>query len=168
MKKYLTVFFAALTLLFCCGCVVAPNGNKPALGVWWWDGNLSADTYLSFAEENGVTEVYYCDDGFNGQSASFIKNAADRGMKVYWLAGEYQWLRNDEPMYALIDGFVQFQSNSEYRFEGIHLDVEPHQDPDFERDRALLINSLVSLAYGLSVEYPDIKFEYDPFGWTMK
>ncbi|MDE6868802.1 MAG: hypothetical protein K2J83_06660 [Clostridia bacterium] len=106
MKKYLTVFFAALTLLFCCGCVIDPNGNKPVLGVWWWDGSLSADTYLSFAEENGVNEVYYCDDGFNGQTESFIKNASDRGMKVYWLAGEYQWLRNDEPLYALIDGFV--------------------------------------------------------------
>ena len=31
--------------------------NKPLLGVWWWDNRLDS-SYLDFAEENGVTEIY--------------------------------------------------------------------------------------------------------------
>ena len=153
-----------LTLLFCCGCVTGGAG-KPTLGVWWWDSELEKDTYLSFAKDNGVTEIYYCDSGFDDDTENFIKSAADKGIKVYWLSGEYQWLRNDKPLYSLIEKYNAFQRDAKYRFAGIHLDIEPHQDPQFKNgDREYLLQRLVTLVYGLSQKYPDIKFDYDiPF-----
>lgn len=164
MKKCFSVLFVALAALLCCGCADGGADGKPMLGVWWWDSGLSAETYLSFAEDNGVTEIYYCDDGFDGDTENFIKNAAERDIKVYWLSGKYEWLRDDKPLYRLIEKYNNFQNSAVYRYAGIHLDIEPHQDPQFENEREYLLERLVSVVYGLSRKYPDIKFDYDiPF-----
>ena len=72
-----------------------------------------------------VTEIYWCDDGFDGDTENFIKNAADRGIKVYWLSGKYEWLRDDKPLYRLIEKYNDFQNSAVYRYAGIHLDIEP-------------------------------------------
>lgn len=165
MKKFFTVVLAALTLSLFCGCFVNGSDGKPTLGVWWWDSELSAEPYLSFAEDNGVTEIYYCDSAFDEHTENFIKSASDRGIKVYLLSGEYRWLRDDTRLYNLIERYNGFQKSAKHKFSGIHLDIEPHQDPQFKNgDRQFLLERLVSLVCGLSREYPDIKFDYDiPF-----
>lgn len=161
MKKILSTILVSI-LFTLCGC--AQFKRTEALGVWWWNSDLP-ESYLDFAQDNGVTEIYYCDSTFDDDTLNFIKNANDRKIKVYFLAGEYQWLYDSNSLYKKIEQFREFQdANTKYNFEGIHLDIEPHQSPDFSENRALLLEKLISLVYDLSVDYSDIKFDYDiPF-----
>ena len=80
MKKILSFLAVAASLSFCCAC--ADDTPSALLGVWWWDSDLSADTYLSFAEENGVTEIYFCDSDFDDNTQAFIKRAHEKDMQV--------------------------------------------------------------------------------------
>lgn len=163
MKKTAVLILSFILLLLCAGC--AHGSEKPTFGVWWWNSNLPSGQYLEFAESEGVTEIYYCNSEFGEQTKSFIKSALKRGISVYLLAGEYQWLDDPSSLYALIDGYKKYQSeNADARFAGIHLDIEPHQSSDFSVRRKELLKSLISLADGLKKNYADITFDYDiPF-----
>ncbi len=163
MKKILSVMLIVFSLLFCCAC--SDDTSATECGVWWWNSNLDAEKYLSFAQDNSVSEVYYCDAGFDADTKNFIENANDRGIEVYWLAGEYEWLRDSGGLYRQIGQYVDFCTDDpSCGFAGIHLDIEPHQDPKFSEEREFLLESLISLADRLASDFPDIKFDYDiPF-----
>lgn len=162
MKRFFIFLTLVFVLCFSFGC----NGEKriQSLGVWWWDTALTID-YLEFAKEEGVTEIYYCDSNFNNETREFIRQANARNIKVYWLAGEYQWLENADALYEKIEKFNQFQDfYSKTKFAGIHLDIEPHQHKDFDNRRLELIKNLINLSYNLKNSYPNISFDYDiPF-----
>ena len=50
------------------------------------------------------------------------------------------------------------------KFKGIHLDIEPHQNPSFSETRETLILSLIHLINDLNEEFQNITFDYDiPF-----
>ena len=139
--------------------------NYSNIGVWWWDTSLDADTYLDFAKANNVSEIYYNDSNFNDKTAEFITKANNKNIKVYYLDGDYNWLDTNGPLIEKISKYQDFQKaypNS--KFEGIHLDIEPHQNPNFEAERTTLIKNLITLAKLLNTLYPNITFDYDiPF-----
>ena len=148
------------------GAVIVKNRSAKSeriLGVWWWDNRLD-ESYLTFASEQGVNEIYYYTSSFNEKTSAFLQNAAELGIRVYWLTGKYEWIEDSGPLYEKIEEFTEFQNTAEYPFSGIHFDIEPHQHPDFERERERLIASFVELVYGLKSAYPDLMLEYDiPF-----
>ena len=151
-------------LLFFSSC---NSSNKYDIAVWWWDSSLNAETYLTFAQKNNITSIFYCDSSLNQSTSYFINHANKKNIDVYLLAGEYQWLTNSSNLYDLIDRYNQYQINfSKQKFAGIHLDIEPHQDVNFDNPqvRQSLITNLISLCYNLNQTYPDIYFGYDiPF-----
>ena len=160
MRKFIGfIFVVCLSIsLFGCKC----NLDERELGVWWWNDSLDSK-YLTFARDNGVSEIYYCSDDFNEDVSSFIGKANEMGMKVYYLAGEYEWLTDSSNLYSKINSYIIYQNNYN-KFSGIHLDIEPHQDPTFDDNREELITSLIELASDLKKEYTDITFDYDlPF-----
>ncbi len=136
-------------------------------GVWWWNSDLPAEKYLSFAKTQGINEIYYCDSSFSAKTASFIQTAERYGCKVYWLAGEYQWLTDESGLIQSLKRYQNYQTNNPAaQFAGVHLDIEPHQDPNFgnEGERTKLLTSLVILVKTLKNNYPLITFDYDiPF-----
>lgn len=133
------------------------------LGVWWWDNRID-DTYLNFAYEQGVTDIYYYASSFTQKISDFIEKADKKNIKVYWLCGKYEWIEDNAALYAKIEEYRNFQQQSEHKFAGIHFDIEPHQHPDFESDRQRLITDYVRLTFSLSEIYQDIHIEYDiPF-----
>ncbi len=136
-----------------------------SVGVWWWNDELDADTYLNFAKSNSVNEVYYCSSKFNQSTADFISKANQKDIKVFWLAGEHAWLNSSEALIQKIQGYNNYQSDyPTAKFAGIHLDIEPHQSDNFDANRKELITSLVELAAYLKEKYPSITFDYDlPF-----
>ena len=135
--------------------------------MWWWDDTLDTQTYLDFLQENDVNEIFYCSDNFDLATSTFISKANSKNIKVYFLAGEYQWLTNSAPLYNKIDKYLEYQNNfPKSKFSGIHLDIEPHQHENFSLNevRKNLITNLVSLVYDLSTKYASIHFDYDiPF-----
>lgn len=136
-----------------------------SVGTWWWDEDLDTNTYFKFATKNSVNEIYYYTNEFNDKTANFIKDANKKNIKVFWLTGDYNFLTNPSALHDKINKYILFQEtyiNS--NFAGIHLDIEPHQSPDFETNRLGLITSLISLASVLKETYPSILFDYDiPF-----
>jgi len=91
--------------------------------------------------------------------------ANQKGIDVFWLQGEYQWLDDSSKLLEKLEKYNRYQTeNPNCKFAGIHLDIEPHQNPEFGVKRAELIHELIDLAYNLKITYPNIKFDYDiPF-----
>ena len=141
-----------------------PNTDKRKnLGVWWWNDELGSD-YLDFAKNQGVTEIYYCSSEFGENTNNFIAEANKREMRVYWLAGEYSWIEYNKNLFTKIESYQKYQKEYENKFSGIHLDIEPHQNPAFESKREELLTEFVKLTYTLKDNYPEIWIEYDlPF-----
>ena len=139
--------------------------SKDIMGVWWWNSHLDSDIYLTFAKENGINEIYYCSSEFGEETSSFIDSANKFGIDVYWLQGEYQWLDDATPFLNKIEKYRKYQIDyPNSKFSGIHLDIEPHQNPDFQNSRGDLILKLIELADLLKENYDDISFDYDiPF-----
>jgi len=148
-----------------------PNSSNTAqsynFGTWWWDNELDTDTYLSYAIKNNVTEIYFCDWNFDENTTKFLTKCNENNIKVYLLDGHYKWLTNDikrEKLFEKLNNFLNYQNNNSIKFAGVHLDIEPHQDPNFDINRYDLIYKLIELMHNLDEKYPDIEFHYDiPF-----
>ena len=135
----------------------------PYLGVWWWDNRIDS-TYLDFAESYNVTDIYYYTSNFSQKTTDFIQEANSRCMDVLWLQGEYEWIEDVQSLKERIDGFLEYQESNGYPFKGIHLDIEPHQHPQFEERREELIKAFVALSKEIKDSYPNLWIEYDiPF-----
>lgn len=139
--------------------------NEAVMGVWWWNNKLDSNLYLNFANENGINEIYYCSSEFGEETSSFISSANKLGIKVYLLQGEYEWLDDSSSLFEKIEKYRKYQTDyPDSKFSGIHLDIEPHQNPEFKNRREDLILKLIELANLLKTTYSDITFDYDiPF-----
>ena len=135
--------------------------DKYTKALWWWNKALD-NTYFEFALDNDINEIYYCDSAFDDNTKAFIKKCKDNNIKVYLLTGDYSWITDSTGLYNLIEKYQQFQNVSEYKFDGMHLDIEPHQDLNFSTSRLDLVTKLINLVYDL--KELDITFHYDiPF-----
>lgn len=132
--------------------------NKKIKAVWWWNDSLSAE-YLDFAYSNGVNTIYYCSSKFNDETNTFIEKANNYDMDVYFLTGDYSWIENRTGLNNLINKFEEYQLTYSNKFKGIHLDIEPHQHPEFRQRRAELIGYLIDIACDLSVKEYDIQYD---------
>ena len=134
------------------------------LGVWWWQDNASS-TLLDFAQTNGVDEIYYCDSALDQDTASFVARANAKGMNVYLLTGECDWILDKSSLDNLLDRYRAYQvAHPESNLAGVHLDVEPHQLDDFGERRAEYLTLYAEFVYNVVVENPDISFDFDiPF-----
>ncbi len=139
------------------------NTNCP-LGVWWWDYNLTEE-YLQFASKNGVNEIYYCNSNkFNQENADFIITANQLDIDVYWLCGDYKWIENKNDFYEAMAKFEKFQNDYSNIYKGLHLDVEPHQLPNWKSDRENIIINYIDFIKTITEKYNNICFDFDiPF-----
>lgn len=164
---FIVVFLFAL-LINLSGCALQGENNaddrqKNLLPVWQWDNRLDS-SYLDFAADNGVTEIYCYYSSFSQKTTDFIAAANSKGIEVLWLAGKYEWVEDLDSLESKIEEFVAFQASSSSRFAGIHLDIEPHQHPEFDERREELITKYVELTFSLSGGFPSLRIEYDiPF-----
>jgi len=133
------------------------------VGVWWWD--KTAIQYLNFAIQNDVDEIYYCDTTFNESTKNFISKAKQNNIKVFLLCGEHDWIEDKQDLDRIIENYKQYQlNNPNVQFDGIHLDVEPHQYNDFKDKREYYLKKYVEFAFKVVDENPTIKFDFDiPF-----
>lgn len=161
---FVSIFLISGFLFISCGekKPILSNTNFP-VGVWWWDNRLSND-YLIFASENNVDEIYYYTSDFSQKNADFIKESNNLGIKVYWLCGEYQWLDDYNLFYEEMEKFEQFQNNQINKFEGVHIDLEPHQHPNWNSNKEELIVQYIDFVKTITNKYKFIKFDFDlPF-----
>ncbi|MCF3111567.1 hypothetical protein LL912_22465 [Niabella sp. CC-SYL272] len=137
------------------GNPILPGINKP-LGTWWWSVNKKDwDNYLNFAQQNGVTEIYFSTVDFSETTAGFVDKAASKGIRVFLLAGSYVWISDRTGFINLMSKYTQYQNtvSSSKRFAGIHLDVEPHQDPEFQQRRSEIMQQYIDFVVWVSSQY---------------
>lgn len=170
MKKFLylvLILIITIVTIFIAPLIYKNNKNnneKEILGVWWWDNRID-NSYLDFAQENGVTEIYYYVSDFNEKIANFIKEANLKNIKVYWLTGKYQWIEDYASLKNKINEFLNFQSTNNNLFAGIHFDIEPHQHPEFDTRREEILFEFIDLTYKIKSDYNNIFIEYDLPCW---
>ena len=143
---------------------VVPEPVESVFAVWWWDNRLD-ESYLDFAAAQGVNEIYYYASSFPARISDFIRSASAKGIKIYWLAGKYEWIEDYASLKEKLRSFLEFQTSSEYKFEGVHFDIEPHQHPEFDARRIELVTEFVELTFAMKRDYPDIRFAYDIPCW---
>ena len=135
------------------------KGSEETFSIWWWDNRIDTTTYLNFAEDNNINEIYYYSSSLDDKANSFIEQANSKNIKVYWLIGKYQWIEDDTELVEKINQYITYQKKYKYNFEGIHIDIEPHQHPEFKLRRQELITKYVELVIALNKKYKDIKLE---------
>ncbi len=158
---------AALILSLClfsaCDTYSDDGTDSGELYVWWWDNRLDS-SYLDFAAQNGVKGIYCYYSSFSQKTTDLIAAANAKGIEVLWLAGKYEWIEDYDSLKAKVEEFNAFQASSPNKFAGIHLDIEPHQHPEFDERREELITKYVELTFSLKRDFPSLRIEYDiPF-----
>ncbi len=137
---------------------------KESLGTWWWNRNLDIDEYLNFAVSYNINEIYFCDYSLGDNLKKLLEKAYDYNIDIYLLAGEKEWLNDRSDLDTIINNYIEFQKNNEYKLAGIHLDIEPHQFSDFSANRANYLYKLIDIIKTNKELYNDINFDYDiPF-----
>ena len=170
IKRIIQVIILSIvisSLMVGCSCTY----NENIYGVWWWNESLDL-IYIDYAKECDINEIYLCDTRFDEETNQFIEYAKGKDIKVYLLMGEYQWIYNDTNLISKIEKYIEYNATYGAKFSGIHLDIEPHQAPEWKNAtaenkdsvRSDLVTKLVTLAKKLKDSYPTIKFSYDiPF-----
>lgn len=140
------------------------KGSEETFSIWWWDNRIDSTTYIDFAEDNNINEIYYYSSSLDDKTNSFIEQANSKNIKVYWLIGKYEWIEDNSLLDEKFATYIAYQNEYKNKFEGIHMDIEPHQHPEFKLRRQELITKYVELVIALNKKYKDIKLEYDiPF-----
>ena len=162
MKKLLClILIIVLSPIFYIGC---SKDIDRVFAVWWWNDELDF-SYIDFAKENNINEIYLCSSKFNQETNSFIQYAQKKDISVYYLAGDSKYLDDRTNLDKKIQDYINYQTNFSNKFCGIHLDIEPQQHSNFKTNRVELITNLIELVYENSINYPDIEFNYDISFW---
>jgi len=115
-----------------------PTDNKFAvLGTWWWwvDSRNRAK-YLDFAAKNGINEIYYHTTNFSNQTAAVIEQARDKGIRVYYLEDDYNFIWDRKAFGRMMERYFAYQNSvpEKQKFAGLHLDIEPQEHPEFGKN----------------------------------
>lgn len=112
--------------------------SHESVGVWWWNGRQLDDSSaygvrLDFLHANRVTEIYFCAElsSPTDRLSAFVRTAAEKGMRVAWLAGDVSWIfPENDGFERTLESFIEYRKSAQpdAQFFALHLDVEPHQD----------------------------------------
>ena len=148
LKKALiyNIFFLWALLLISCSHFIGARKDPASrfvkdtgiLGTWWWwvepeDQN----SHLNFAAENGVNEIYYYTQNFDSQTSAFIKKARNRGIKVFLLLDDINYIWDYDKFIGIMNKYIAYQNKApeKSKFAGLHLDLEPLLLPGFEENK---------------------------------
>lgn len=116
--------------------VLITSADKAQRSTWIWDSKLieaDGDSILQFAASQKLTAIYLrYEKTYPGQDVyrNFIRRANDLGIKVEALAGQSDWIYDNNHIYirqwmAAVTQYNASVSALE-RFQGFHFDIEPY------------------------------------------
>ncbi|MCL2837637.1 MAG: hypothetical protein FWE04_01025 [Oscillospiraceae bacterium] len=141
-------------------------------GVWWWRHEVLGMQHLEFAAEQGINEIYMSMGWRNNptnwreDTAEIISAAREKGIDIYYLTGDWSWIHNPDRLIERLEQFVYYQewACEDTRFAGIHLNIEPHQDPTWRNGDANRRNELLQLYIDMKLQVTDI---FGPMDWSI-
>ena len=151
--------------------------EESPLGTWWWNNqDMEMQQLMTFAAAQGVNEIYWS-VGFTRPHwcaetvVEFMTAAYENGIRVYYLTGDWSWIHDDEGLISRLEAFTKWQEEAcdITRFAGVHLNIEPHQDPAWKDGDTDTRNRLLQNYIDLKVRVTDRFGKMDwsvPFWWT--
>lgn len=121
--------------------------NKRTLGTWMWNvmDIWQIDEALAFLKSHHVTQVYlsYSEVMPMAQYRAFVSALAEAGIGAAVIGAVAEWVtpRGRKGRDAFAAWLHEYQAGcgrDSERFYGIHLDIEPHQLPDWQENEALV------------------------------
>lgn len=116
--------------------VLITSADKAQRSTWIWDSKLietDGDRILQFAANQKLTAIYLrYEKTYPGQDVyrNFIRRANDLGIKVEALAGQSDWIYDNNHIYIQQWMATVTQYNASVgateRFQGFHFDIEPY------------------------------------------
>ena len=151
--------------------------NISPLGIWWWNNNeVEMPPLMDFAAKHGVTEIYWS-AGFGRchwcekTATEFLYAAHEKGIAVYYLTGDWKWVHNNDELIRRLELFFAWQKSAcaDTRFAGVHLDIEPHQDPSWKdmSARNQLLQRYIDLKVCITDRYGRMDWDL-PFWWRAE
>ncbi|WP_054957177.1 hypothetical protein [Paenibacillus dakarensis] len=132
----------------------APVHRDPMVrGTYIWEANeviQNSQEILRFAKEKNVNWLYVRLDLQQPfvSYQSFVEQAWEAGIEVHALGGHPIWAfqENQDRMLRLVDYVKAYNRSvqSQQRFHGIHLDIEPYVLPQWWLDKELVISEWTS------------------------
>ena len=125
-------------VLLCAFQVLVPAASTGGLvhGLWVWKSqdvlraSSGADALLNFCESNNINEVYLSVAAGQERLAHAIAvlHRSDIRVEAHLSSVDAdQPGKHRDKLVSRVQGIVQFNQKHRERFDGIHLDVEPHQ-----------------------------------------
>lgn len=142
------------------------NSIKNPLGVWQWKiENISSESII-FLVKNYIKEIYLEAHKTGEKEKNILQSLKQHNISIYFLLGNKNFLLDDSKLITKINQYIAF-NQKENIFQGIHLDIEPHQFSEewkIPEKRKKLIFKFLNLIKKLKNQFPLINFEYDiPF-----
>ncbi len=130
-------------------CDLAGTEEPITFGTWVWDRKEIArpDDVLSFLTANTVNEIYLVHDPRTAAEAykAFVRKATAAGVRVSLIGADARWVlpRGHEQGEEYLRFYADYQSAAlgEERFYGMHLDIEPHQLPEWLSDNLACVQA---------------------------
>lgn len=141
-------------------------------GIYIWNtfdvilNDKNKKEFLEFCEKHNIRKVFAMVEMFpkgkphlvqhEKEFKSFLADADALGISIYALMGEPDWIREKDrgPLWIILESYLAFnrkqRENSAPVFAGIHLDVEPHSEPDWEMRKPELIDQYLQLLKQIS------------------
>jgi hypothetical protein len=120
-----------------------PDSKQLDFTTWLWHTELiksEREEIIQFIKEENITTVYlqYLPELNNQYYQNFISNMTEAGVTVYALDGSPTWANDYHEEEAFFKWFVSYQNSSLpiQQFKGIHLDVEPYLQSEWESNQA--------------------------------
>lgn len=187
-KFFISLFMIIILSIPTNTAFAGANNNRVTsqqYSTWLWNTNQivkSPDKIINFLSTNNVKILYLQIDYDLKPEVyrRFIKKASMKNISVHALNGGADWVSDNgaDSQKAFFDWLAKFQSTSSAneKFKGIHLDVEPYLNTDYnenmnrvlENYQALLLNALNN---SKSLELPlyiDIPFWFDEIKYNTK
>ncbi|OCT16917.1 hypothetical protein A8709_00740 [Paenibacillus pectinilyticus] len=115
--------------------VLITSADKAQRSTWIWDSKLietDGDRILQFAASQKLTAIYLRFEKYPSQDVyrNFIRRASGQGIKVEALAGERDWIYEENHIYIQqwMAAVTQYNTSVDAleRFQGFHFDIEPY------------------------------------------
>jgi len=141
-------------------------------GVWWWSNqDVEMQQLMEFAAAQGVNEIYWSagfgrTDWCEKAVVEFMFAAYEKGITVYYLTGDWSWIYNDSGLIHRLEAFFTWQESAceATRFAGVHINIEPHQDPAWKNADADTRNKILQRYIDLKVRVTDC---FGPMDWSI-
>ncbi len=118
-------------------------------GIWMWNNRLvpgHEEEVVGHLVSHGIGRVYLQIDDDPGRFLLFVEAAGKKGIEVFALDGDPEYVKNPEPLLRRISKVANLaRSASGVTFAGFQVDIEPYLNKDFGLRKEYYVSAYLDL-----------------------